>query len=117
MNISKALRIKRGKFTAFNDVCDEKSYILESVLHSVVRGTVMEKVKVTRKYQVTIPRKIRERVGIEIGDELLVSENGRTVILEKPMDLEALAGSWTHIDSTTKFMEDVREMWKTWKLK
>lgn len=71
----------------------------------------------TRKFQVTIPRKIREKVGIEIGDELLVSESGRTVILEKPIDIEALAGSWTHIESTEKFMEEIREMWKTWKLK
>lgn len=77
----------------------------------------MEKVKVTRKYQVTIPRKVREKVGIEIGDELLVSGNGRRVILEKPVDIDRLAGSWTHVESTEKFMEEVREMWKTWRLR
>lgn len=71
----------------------------------------------TRKYQVTIPRKVREKVGIEIGDELLVSGNGRRVILEKPVDIDRLAGSWTHVESTEKFMEEVREMWKTWKLR
>jgi AbrB family looped-hinge helix DNA binding protein len=77
----------------------------------------MEKVKVTRKYQVTIPRKIREKVGIKVGDELIISNNGQTVTLEKPIDLEALAGSWTHIESTAKFMEETRELWKTWKMK
>lgn len=71
----------------------------------------------TRKYQVTIPRKVREKVGIEIGDELLVSGSGRRVILEKPVDIDRLAGSWTHVESTEKFMEEVREMWKTWKLR
>jgi len=77
----------------------------------------MEKVKVTRKYQVTIPQRIREKVGIKIGDELIVSENEKSIILEKPMDIEALAGSWTHIESTTKFMDEIRELWKTWKMR
>ena len=71
----------------------------------------------TRKYQVTIPRKIRDKVGIKVGDELTISNNGQTVILEKPIDLENLAGSWTHIESTAKFMEKTRELWKTWKMK
>ena len=77
----------------------------------------MEKVKVTRKYQVTIPKEIRERIGVNIGDELLVNRSGRRIVLEKPVDLEDLAGSWTHIESTDAFMKNVRELWKTWKVK
>ena len=38
--------------------------------------------KVTRKYQVTIPRKVREELGIKLGDEIefVKNENGGFVI-------------------------------------
>jgi len=77
----------------------------------------MTKVKVTRKYQVTIPEEVRNKIGVRIGDELLVREEGEKIVLERPIDLEKLAGSWSHIESTERFMEEVRELWKTWKLK
>jgi len=77
----------------------------------------LEKVKVTRKYQVTIPKEVREKMGISIGDELLVNESGWRIVLEKPVDLGDLAGSWTHIESTEEFMKNARQLWKTWKVK
>jgi len=77
----------------------------------------MAKVKVTRKYQVTIPEEVRHKIGVRIGDELLVREEGEKIVLERPIDLEKLAGSWSHIESTERFMEEVRGLWKTWKLK
>jgi len=77
----------------------------------------LEKVKVTRKYQVTIPKDIREKIGISVGDELLVNENGQRILLEKPVDLEDLAGCWAHIESTEEFMKNARQLWKTWKVK
>ncbi len=42
----------------------------------------MPRVKVTRNYQVTIPREIRERVGLREGDYLEVSldDRGRIVM-------------------------------------
>jgi len=43
----------------------------------------MSYVKVTRKGQVTIPKEIRERLGIKEGDVLLVREEGSRVLLEK----------------------------------
>lgn len=39
-------------------------------------------VVVTRKYQVTIPKEVRERLGIKVGDRLLVRVEGDRVILE-----------------------------------
>ena len=39
-------------------------------------------VKVTRKYQITIPKKIREELGIKVGDELIVRTDGSRIILE-----------------------------------
>ncbi len=77
----------------------------------------MAKVKVTRKYQVTIPEEVRNKIGVTIGDELLVREEGEKIVLERPIDLEKLAGSWSHIESTERFMEEVRGLWKTWELK
>ena len=42
----------------------------------------MARVKVTRNYQVTIPREVRERIGLREGDYLEVSldERGRIVM-------------------------------------
>lgn len=39
-------------------------------------------VKVTRKYQVTLPREVREELGIRIGDFLRVRVEDDKVILE-----------------------------------
>lgn len=77
----------------------------------------MAKVKVTRKYQVTIPREVRERIDIDIGDELLVTEEGERIVMKKVGDLENLAGSWDHIESTDEFMREIRKIWETWRLK
>jgi len=77
----------------------------------------MARVKVTRKYQVTIPQEVRRKVGVSVGDQLLVREEERKIIFEKPVDVEKLAGSWDHVESTEKFMNEVRELWKIWKLK
>ncbi len=39
-------------------------------------------VKVTRKYQVTLPKEIREKLGIRIGDFLRVRVDSGRIILE-----------------------------------
>lgn len=39
---------------------------------------------VTRKYQVTIPKPVREKLGIRIGDRLIVKEEHGKVLLEPP---------------------------------
>jgi len=77
----------------------------------------MEKVKVTRKFQVTIPKEVRERASVRVGDELLVSGTERKIVLEKSVDLEELAGCWAHIESTEEFMKASRELWRTWRSK
>ena len=46
----------------------------------VVRS--MELVKVTRKYQVTIPKSVREELGIRVGDSLIVRVEGGRIVLE-----------------------------------
>jgi len=39
-------------------------------------------VKVTRKFQVTIPREVRELLGIRVGDVLRVRVEGGKIVLE-----------------------------------
>lgn len=46
-----------------------------------------EEVKVTRKYQVTIPQSVRSKLGIKIGDKLIVRSEGRQIIMEVPQYL------------------------------
>ncbi|MEM2134955.1 MAG: AbrB/MazE/SpoVT family DNA-binding domain-containing protein [Candidatus Freyarchaeota archaeon] len=75
------------------------------------------KVKVTRKFQVTIPLEIRKKMDVKVGDELMVREEGGKIVFTKAPSLKEIAGAWEHIESTEDFMEDVRRMWKTWKLK
>lgn len=49
-------------------------------------------VKVTRKNQITIPKRVAEEVGIMVGDYVRVyAEEGR-VIVEKVLSLSDLAG-------------------------
>ena len=44
----------------------------------------MEEITVTRKYQITIPKKTRTKLGIEIGDKLLIREEEKRIIIEVP---------------------------------
>lgn len=43
----------------------------------------MRTVKVTRNYQITIPKDIRKKLGIEVGDVLRVEVEGDRVLLKK----------------------------------
>jgi len=42
----------------------------------------MEIVTVTRKYQVTIPSSVREKLGIRVGDKLRVRVEGGKIVME-----------------------------------
>ncbi len=44
----------------------------------------MEEVTVTRKYQITIPKETRTKLGIELGDKLLIRDDGERIIIEVP---------------------------------
>jgi antitoxin PrlF len=43
-----------------------------------------DEVKVTRKYQVTIPESVRAELGVKIGDKLLVKSENKRIIMESP---------------------------------
>ncbi len=77
------------------------------------------KTKVTRKYQVTIPREVRKKVGVEVGDELKVMDKGELIILQKmnkEKNILDFAGCWEgYPEDPEKFMKDIRNLWSTWK--
>ena len=81
-----------------------------------------EEVKVTRKYQVTIPESIRSELGVRIGDKLVVKSEGKRIIMEstkrianpsdalwnlfgKPLDIDAVRlveESWDEKEAPSK---------------
>lgn len=79
----------------------------------------MEKVKVTRKYQITIPKEVRRKVGVEIGDELKVTEKGELILLRKVSKKKSLlefAGCWKgYPEKPNEFMKQLRKLWFRWK--
>lgn len=73
----------------------------------------MAKVKVTRNYQITIPREIRRRMGIEEGSYVSVEMvDETTAIMKRVLSIEDLAGAWD--EEMDKIMDEVRKLWKTW---
>ncbi|MCK4718898.1 MAG: AbrB/MazE/SpoVT family DNA-binding domain-containing protein [Thermoplasmata archaeon] len=47
--------------------------------------TGVDVTKVTRKFQITVPKYVREDLNIEKGDFLAVTSNGNEIILKKIM--------------------------------
>ncbi|ADN51503.1 AbrB/MazE/SpoVT family DNA-binding domain-containing protein [Vulcanisaeta distributa] len=43
---------------------------------------MIEETKITRNYQITIPATIRKKLGLKVGDTLIVKLEGDRIILE-----------------------------------
>ena len=72
----------------------------------------MQKVKVTRKGQTTIPVEIREQLGIEEGDELIVEATDQSVVFRKIPRIEDCVGMFaghTNLDELKKEIDKMRE--------
>lgn len=60
---------------------------------------------VTRNYQITIPKKIREKYGIKIGDEVRFLDRGSEVVIlmkrieaeEDPLETGVLDGAYERL--------------------
>jgi len=50
-------------------------------------------VRVTSKGQVTLPKAVREALGIRLGDEVVFRVEGRRAVLARTPDFLALAGT------------------------
>ncbi|KUH31967.1 AbrB family transcriptional regulator [Thermococcus celericrescens] len=49
--------------------------------------------KVTRNYQITIPSDVRKKLGIRVGDVLVIEiEDGKAVIKKRDLELPLLPG-------------------------
>ena len=73
-------------------------------------------VKVSSRYQISVPRIVRERLNIQRGDRLLVDvQDGALILIPQPQDYVAhMAGLhkevWADVDTTTYLAEE-REAW------
>jgi len=75
----------------------------------------LEEVTVTRKYQITIPKKTRTKLGIEIGDKLLIGEEGGQIIIEVPektVDPSEFLWSLSEVPLDIDAVKLVEESWK-----
>ncbi|RMF32337.1 MAG: AbrB/MazE/SpoVT family DNA-binding domain-containing protein [Chloroflexi bacterium] len=74
-------------------------------------------VKVSSRYQISVPRIARERLKIKRGDYLLVDvQDGLLILLPRPQSYTAhLAGLhreiWQGVD-TTAYLQEEREAWE-----
>jgi AbrB family looped-hinge helix DNA binding protein len=73
----------------------------------------MFKTKITKKGQVTIPKEIRDEIGINRGDVLMIkSSGGKIVVEESKKDLMKLAGKWKWLDD--KIEKEMKNTWRGW---
>ncbi len=74
-------------------------------------------VKVSPRYQISLPSIARKQLNIQAGDRLLVDvQDGVIVLLPQPQDyVEHLAGLhgkiWQQVD-TTAYLEQERDAWE-----
>lgn len=76
----------------------------------------MSLTKVTRNYQITVPRDIREQAKISEGDKLVVTMENNEIKLKKfDEDIFKRAfGSWKNagIRDSVKYVRDIRKEWE-----
>jgi len=68
-------------------------------------GAIMETVKVSPKFQVVIPKKVREELQLKPGQELNVYIMDRTIRFSKPRPIAELR----RIVKGTKWKDDYRD--------
>lgn len=75
-------------------------------------------VKVSNRYQISLPSMARQQLNIQAGDRLLVDiQEGMLVLIPQPHDyVEYLAGLhqeiWQNLDTTT-YLAQERDAWPT----
>ncbi|MCL4297207.1 MAG: AbrB/MazE/SpoVT family DNA-binding domain-containing protein [Anaerolineae bacterium] len=74
-------------------------------------------VKVSNRYQISLPSMARQHLNIQAGDRLLVDiQEGMIVLIPQPQDyVEHLAGLhqdiWQNLD-TTAYLDQERDAWQ-----
>ena len=70
--------------------------------------------KITRNYQVTLPKDVRKVVGVKEGDEVMFIVNGSRVLLVKSKDdiIQKTAGIWKDMKETgEEYQRRLRKGW------
>lgn len=104
--------VKRSQFTEFTIARFAKSLKYYACPTLIGDSRLNREVKVTRKYQVTIPESVRSKLGVKIGDRLIVKSENKRIIMESPKRISNpsdalwnLFGKPIDIDAT-KLIED-----------
>ena len=74
----------------------------------------MSLTKVTRNYQITVPRDIREQAKIQEGDKIVVTIENDEIRLKK-MDEDVFKkafGSWNNVKNSVEYVRTVRKGWR-----
>jgi AbrB family looped-hinge helix DNA binding protein len=69
------------------------------MLRWVVRRSLMSSVVISSKYQVVIPKDVRERYGFQPGDRVVWFDSGTGLKLVKPLTWDESAGILAHVDT------------------
>jgi antitoxin PrlF len=80
----------------------------------LVDVVMMGEVKVTRKYQITIPKEIRVKLGVKIGDKLILEEKRNGIFIqvaEKISDPSQFLWSLTKKPIDVDAVKLVEESW------
>ncbi|MBI2136699.1 AbrB/MazE/SpoVT family DNA-binding domain-containing protein [Candidatus Woesearchaeota archaeon] len=76
----------------------------------------MTSVVVTRNYQITLPREVRKRTDIAIGETMLIETKGDDIIIKKIKEdpVKAAFGLWRGKikESSIEYVDKLRETWK-----
>jgi AbrB family looped-hinge helix DNA binding protein len=64
----------------------------------------MQAVKVLPKGQITLPKKIRQHLGINIGDALVIEEQKNQIVIKKGKTLYDFIGTLPALDITIEEM-------------
>ena len=75
-----------------------------------------DEVKITRKYQVTIPESVRAELGVKIGDKLIVKSENKRIIMETPKRITNPSDTlWCLFDKPLNVdaVKLVEESWET----
>ena len=62
--------------------------------------------RVTRNFQITVPREVREPAGIKVGDTMMITREGPDIVLRK-VDRDLLAkgfGLWKKAQEKTPWL-------------
>jgi AbrB family looped-hinge helix DNA binding protein len=80
--------------------------------------SITKSVRLSRKGQFVIPKEIREALGVKEGDELLVTLEGKRVILSRPEQHARatrgiLKGTWGKTKQEVEsYLEKERQSWR-----